>query len=115
MHVADVVAWVVRDSGLVTAPDPYRRLPGLVRHHAGRGEPWPNDVVLTVRDGQFHVTDTAGEAFGRWDVADVTARLVSIGPPVTFVVQVPGGTQLLGAASGSGTEALLAALSSPAS
>ena len=45
-----IEAWRVHDTGLVAAPGPFRRLPGAVRHHQGRGEPWPARVTLSVVD-----------------------------------------------------------------
>lgn len=103
-----VATWRVRDTGLVTAPGPFRGLTGAVRHH-GRGVPWPDRVTLTLVGH-----DLVAEGVGRWLRSDVTARLVSPGPPVTFVVQVPGADHLVAAAADPTTAALLEALSPPA-
>ena len=106
-----VQAWQVHDTGLVAAPGPFRRLTGVVRHHRGQGAPWPDRVVLEVADGRLLVTGHDGSAVGTWEVLDVSARGVSAGPPVTFVLELPGAARLLAAAAGSDTDALLAALS----
>ena len=50
-------------------------------------------------------------ALGAWPVGDVSVSLVAAGPPVSFVLEVPGSTHLLAAASDAATESLLAALS----
>lgn len=101
----EVTAWSVTDSGLVAMPGPFRRLPGVVRHHQGRGEAWPASVLLAVEGSDLVVADV-----GRWPLSEVRARRVSDGPPVTFVLEVPGASNLLGAAADPATHRLLAAL-----
>jgi hypothetical protein len=105
-----VVAWRVHDTGLVAAPGRFRRLPGLVRHHRGEGAAWPVDIVLDVADGELRVTAADGTPVGAWPVTDVQLHPASPGPPVSFVLEVPGATQLLAAAAGPATTELLAAL-----
>lgn len=100
-----IEAWRVHDTGLIAAPGPFRRLPGAVRHHAGRGDPWPDKVTLELVGDEVVVAGV-----GRWPRADVTARVVSAGPPVTFVIDLPGAAHLLAAPAGPGTSELLAAL-----
>lgn len=100
-----IQAWRVHDSGLVAAPGPFRRLPGAVRHHQGRGAPWPDRVVLAVEDRQLVV-----EAVGSWPLAEVSIRRMSEGPPVSFVIEVAGASHLLAAPADGVTAALLAAL-----
>jgi len=100
-----VRAWRVHDTGLVAAPSRFRRLGGLVRHHRGTGEGWPVQVELSIEGGDLVVTGV-----GRWPLGEVTARRVAAGPPVQFVVEVPGSAQLLAAAAGPATDELLAAL-----
>ncbi len=98
-------AWRVHDTGLVAAPGPFRRLPGAVRHHAGRGVPWPDRVTLEAADGDLVVAGV-----GAWPIADVTVRIVAAGPPVSFVLEVRGDAHLLAAAADAATRALLAEL-----
>lgn len=106
-----VRAWQVHDTGLVAAPSRFRRLPGAVRHHRGAGPAWPPDLELEVADGQLRVAAGDGAEVGRWPVGEVSARPVAAGPPVHFVVEVPGGgAHLLAAAADDATAALLAAL-----
>ena len=100
-----VAAWRVQDTGLVTAPGPFRRLPGAVRHHQGRGKIWPDRLSLALVGDDLVV-----EGVGRWPRSDVTAGLVNPGPPVTFVVHIPGADHLLAAAADATTAMLLEAL-----
>lgn len=100
-----IEAWRVHDTGLVAAPGPFRRLPGVVRHHSGRGAPWPDRITLEVAEGELVV-----EGVGAWALADVTVRVVAEGPPVSFVVEVPDGAHLLAAAAAPDTRAVLDAL-----
>lgn len=100
-----IQAWRVHDTGLVAAPGPFRRLPGAVRHHQGQGSPWPDRVALAVDDGLLVV-----DGVGSWPLDAVSARTVAVGPPTTFVVQVPGGAHLLAAPADANTLAFLAAL-----
>ncbi len=109
MSEEPVVAWRVHDSGLVAVPSRFRRLGGRVRHLQGQGDPWPDTVTLCVVDGHLEVSAPSGEV-GRWRLADVTARRIAAGPPVTFTVEVPGGSHLVAAAAGAGTDSLLATL-----
>ena len=88
---AKVAAWQVRDSGLVTVPGRFRRLSGAVRHHRGEGD-WPESVVLSIVDDGLVVDEV-----GRWPLAVVSGRLISHGPPVTFVLEGPAGAFLLAA------------------
>lgn len=105
-----VAAWRVADTGLVSAPGRFRRLPGRVRHHRGTDPTWPTEVVLELSDGELRVT--AGDAVvGAWSTAEVELQRVATGPPVQFILELPGQAQLLAAASGPDTEALLTALS----
>jgi len=107
--VADVVtveAWRVRDTGLVAVPGPFRRLAGGLRHQRDRGEGWPERLALSL-DGSALVVP----GVGRWPRAEVRVRRISGGPPVTFVLETPGGQVLLGAPAGRATDLLLAALS----
>ncbi|MDP1819016.1 MAG: hypothetical protein Q8K58_03880 [Acidimicrobiales bacterium] len=106
-----VSAWEVHDSGLVTAPGRFRRLTGRVRHHAPQGDRWPGGVVLEVGRGEVRITGHDGGLIGAYPETDVVTRLVSCGPPVTFVLDVPGEAHLLAAASGPETTALLSVLS----
>lgn len=110
MVEAQVEAWRVHDTGLVAVPSRFRRLGGVVRHLQGRGDPWPDSVTLAVVDRELRVTTAAGPV-GTWPLADVGASRVSGGPPVSFVLEVPGGAHLLAAAADATTESLLAALS----
>jgi hypothetical protein len=105
-----VRAWRVHDTGLVAVPSRFRRLGGRVRHHRGVGLPWPAVVDLTVEDGEL-VVRGEGDEIGRWRTHEVTARRVAGGPPVHFVLEVPGAAHLLAAPSGAGTDELLATLS----
>jgi hypothetical protein len=109
-----VAAWRVQDTGLVAAPGPYRRLPGsAVRHLRGEGDPWPVEVVLELDDDRLVATDTSGDVVvGAWPRTEVTARQVAAGPPVQFVLQLPGESQLLAAAADPDTFELLTALAS---
>jgi hypothetical protein len=100
-----IEAWRVQDTGLVTAPGPFRRLAGAVRHHHGRGASWPDRVTLEVVAGEL-----VAHGVGAWPVADVTVQVVAAGPPVTFIVQLPDGSHLLAAPSGDATTELLEAL-----
>lgn len=101
----EIDAWRVHDTGLVAAPGPFRRLPGAVRHHQGRGTPWPDRVTLTLTDDALRVPGV-----GSWPRGEVSARLVSAGPPVSFVVEVGDGAHLLAAAATASTTAFLTAL-----
>lgn len=127
-----LACWRVRDTGLAPAPPRFRRLGGVTRHHGGEGEAWPANVVLVLTGGELVVraTDTAGGGdagsddgsddiggdagvggtVGRWPVGEVEAQQVSAGPPVTFVIRVPGSSQLLAASAGPEVGALLEAL-----
>lgn len=100
-----IEAWRVQDTGLIAAPGPFRRLPGAVRHHQGRGDPWPDRVTLELTDDELVV-----EGVGAWRVDEVTVHVVGQGPPVTFVVHLPDADQLLAAPADAATTALLAAL-----
>ncbi|MGH9085922.1 MAG: hypothetical protein ACRDYW_10750 [Acidimicrobiales bacterium] len=100
-----IEAWRVHDTGLVAAPGPFRRLPGAVRHHQGRGPAWPAQVTLELTDDALVV-----EGVGTWARADVSARVVSEGPPVSFVVELPDAAHLLAAPADEPTRAFLAAL-----
>jgi hypothetical protein len=104
-----VEAWRVHDTGLVVAPSRFRRLPGAVRHHQGQGDPWPVTVRLVVQGDELVVTALELEV-GRWPVAEVSARVVADGPPVSFVLDVPGGSHLLAAAPGAALDGLLASV-----
>ena len=108
-----VEAWRVHDTGLVAAPGPFRRLPGVVRHHQGQGAPWPARVVLEVVDGELRASSADGP-LGTWRLTAVSARLASAGPPVSFVLQLPDAVHLLAAPADTCTTSLLAALT-PAS
>jgi hypothetical protein len=100
-----VSAWRVRDTGLAPAPGRHRRLPGALRHHQGVGDAWPDHVTLLVRDGELVVGGV-----GRWPLSAVAVQPLSAGPPMTFVVEVPGSSHLLAAPADETTAALLAAL-----
>lgn len=105
-EVVTVGAWRVRDTGLVAVPGPFRRLPGGLRHQRDRGEGWPERLDL-VLDG----STLAVAGVGRWPRDEVQARSLSDGPPVTFVLDTPGGQVLLAAPAGAATDRLLAELS----
>lgn len=105
-----VPAWQVHDTGLVAAPGPFRRLPGRVRHHRTDGERWPDQLELALVDEDLVVSDRAGAELGRWPRSDVTVRVVAQGPPVSFVVEVPGAAHLVAAAADPTTADLLSAL-----
>lgn len=107
-----VVAWRVHDTGLVAVPSRFRRLGGLVRHLQGRGEPWPATVTLVLAHDRFTVLDPAAAELGAWPADEVGVTRVSPGPPVSFVLEVPGGSHLLAAAVGPEVDALLSALGS---
>ncbi len=100
-----IEAWRVHDTGLVAAPGPFRRLPGVVRHHQGRGPAWPDQVTLELVGDSLVV-----QHVGAWGLHEVSVRIVSQGPPVTFVVELPDGAHLLSAPGDAGTASLLAAL-----
>jgi hypothetical protein len=102
----------VHDTGLVAVPSRFRRLGGLVRHLQGTGEPWPAKVTLVADDAGLSVLDADGASLGTWAVAEVHVRRVASGPPVSFVVDVPGASHLLAAAAGGAVDALLAHLGS---
>ena len=104
-----VEAWRVHDTGLVAVPARFRRLGGLVRHHQGHGPPWPDQVLLELADDGLRVRGPDGEV-GSWPREAVTATRQSSGPPVHFVLEVPGAAHLLAAAADAATEALLADL-----
>jgi hypothetical protein len=100
-----IEAWRVHDTGLVAAPGPFRRLPGVVRHHQGRGDAWPPRLSLELVGDELVV-----EGVGAWPCGDVSVRVVSQGPPVSFVIQLPDAAHLLSAAADEATVAFLAAL-----
>ena len=100
-----IEAWRVHDTGLVAAPGPFRRLPGAVRHHQGHGDPWPDHVALSLTDDDLVV-----DGVGAWPRSDVSIRVVSQGPPVSFIVQLPDAAHLLAAPADATTQAFLAAL-----
>jgi hypothetical protein len=104
--------WRVHDTGLVAVPPRFRRLGGLVRHLQGRGDAWPAEVVLKLDDERLRVEAATG-AVGTWSVAEVSATIVSLGPPLTFTLEIPGAVHLLAAPADAATEALLARLSLP--
>ena len=106
-----VDAWRVHDTGLVAVPSRFRRLGGLVRHLQGQGDAWPERVSLELLDEQLRVIGPEGDV-GAWPRADVTVTRQSSGPPVHFVLEVPGAAHLLAAPQGAATEAFLAALAS---
>lgn len=103
-------AWRVHDTGLVTAPGRFRRLGGAVRHHQGRGAAWPEQVELVLSHDRLTVRAAAGAEVGDWPRSEVRVQRVAVGPPATFVVEVPDQAHLL-AAAGPDLEALLVALS----
>ena len=82
-----------------------------MRHHQGEGEAWPDRVSLEVVDAQLHVTAPSGPV-GSWPLGDARAVRLTGGPPVSFVLELPGAAHLLAAASGPSVERLLAALTS---
>jgi len=106
-----VEAWRVHDTGLVAVPSRFRRLGGLVRHLQGQGDRWPDQVTLEVADGQLRVAGPDGE-IGTWSRSDVTISRHGSGPPVSFVLEVPGAAHLLAAPADAATEAFLAELPS---
>ena len=108
-----LAAWRVQDTGLVPAPGPFRRLPGSgVRHLRGDDPVWPVQVLLELDDDELRVMDGHAEraVVGVWPRREARARRVTAGPPVQFVLELPGQSQLLAAAAGPDTDALLAAL-----
>lgn len=105
-----VAVWRVHDTGLVAVPTRFRRLGGLVRHLQGHGDGWPSSLTLALVGGELRAAGADG-ALGAWPVGDVSVSRVAVGPPVSFVLEVPGSTHLLAAASDAATESLLAALS----
>ena len=107
-----VEAWRVHDTGLVAVPSRVRRLGGLVRHLQGHGAPWPARVTLVLAGDHLTALDAAGATVGTWPGAAVHAQPVSPGPPVSFVLDVPGAAHLLSAPAGPEVDALLAALGS---
>ena len=109
MTEARVEAWRVHDTGLVAVPSRFRRLGGLVRHHQGQGDHWPDRVVLTIDGGELRVAGPGGP-IGTWPLDAVVARPMADGPPTTFTLDVPGGAHLLAAAADDATRRLLARL-----
>ncbi|MFL6207165.1 MAG: hypothetical protein ACJ739_17615 [Acidimicrobiales bacterium] len=108
MTAMRVEAWRVHDTGLVALPTRFRRLGGLVRHLQGQGDGWPARVVLELVDGDgLRVSGPDGE-LGTWRRDEVRAAKQSSGPPVHFVLEVPGGAHLLAAPAGAEIDALLA-------
>lgn len=105
LGAVEIDAWRVHDTGLVAAPGPFRRLPGAVRHHQGRGAAWPDRVTLSLTDDELVV-----EGVGAWPRRGVSARLVSVGPPVSFVIEIPDAAHLLAAPATAATMALIDAL-----
>jgi hypothetical protein len=99
----------VHDTGLVAVPTRFRRLGGLVRHLQGQGDRWPDHVELELVEDALRVSGPAGEV-GTWPREQVRAMRQSSGPPVHFVLEVPGAAHLLAAAAGPATEELLASL-----
>ena len=104
-----VEAWRVHDTGLVAVPSRFRRLGGLVRHHQGHGDPWPDRVSLELQGEHLRVIGPDGDV-GAWPRGEVAATRQSSGPPVHFVLEVPGAAHLLAAPQDAATEAFLAAL-----
>jgi hypothetical protein len=80
-----------------------------VRHLQGQGDRWPTAVTLVLTDAELRATSDS-TAVGVWPRGEVTASRQASGPPVQFVLEVPGGSQLLAAAAGPQVEALLDAL-----
>ena len=106
----EVQAWRVHDTGLVAVPSRFRRLGGSVRHLQGHGDAWPDAVTLALRDDVLRVAGRDGVIVGTWPRQEVAASIVAAGPPVSFVLEVPGASHLLAAAAGPATDALLAGL-----
>jgi hypothetical protein len=104
-----IACWTVRDTGLLTAPGPFRRLAGAIRHHRGQGPGWPDAVTLEVDDGELRV-----EGVGGWPLAEVAVQVLQAGPPVTFVLRVPGSAHLLATAAGADADAALATIGADA-
>ncbi len=111
MGAGEVEAWRVHDTGLVAVPSRFRRLGGLVRHLQGQGDRWPDRVTLAVTATELRV-EAGGEEVGSWPRSEVSVVRQSDGPPVHFVLEVPGGAHLLAAPADAATEALLADLAS---
>ena len=109
MTAIRVEAWRVHDTGLVAVPTRYRRLGGLVRHLQGQGPRWPDRVVLEITGDHLRVSGPEGD-LGAWPVDQVTAVRQSSGPPVHFVLEVPGASHLLAAPAEAATEVLLSSL-----
>ena len=109
MTGARVEAWRVHDTGLVAVPTRFRRLGGLVRHLQGQGDRWPDRVTLEVVADQLRVIGPGGEV-GRWPRAETSVTRHGSGPPVHFVLEVPGAAHLLAAPADAHTEALLGLL-----
>ncbi len=105
-ETVEVEAWRVHDTGLVAVPTRFRRLGGLVRHLQGHGAGWPTGVTLVLTGTELRASGARGE-LGAWPRRDVTATRQSSGPPVQFVLEVPGGSHLLAAAAGPAVDALL--------
>lgn len=93
------------DSGLAPAPTRFRRLPGGLRHHQGHGAAWPGRVELRLVGDRLEVPGV-----GAWPLAEVAASIVHAGPPLSFVLTVPGSSQLLAMAATSEGRRLLSAL-----
>lgn len=100
-----VAAWPVRDTGLAPAPARHRRLAGGLRHHRGDGPAWPDRVELRLHGDRLEVPGV-----GAWPASEVTAAPVHAGPPLSFVLTVPGGSQLLATAATTEAHQLLAEL-----
>lgn len=105
--------WRVHDTGLVAAPGRFRRLPGAVRHHRPEGDDWPAEAALVLDGGTLVVTGPGG-LVGSWPEGEVRVERVAEGPPVTFVLVVPGSAQLLAAPATPATATFLDALARPA-
>lgn len=101
----EVRAWRVQDTGLAPAPGRFRRLPGRLRHHTAPGAAWPDAVTLRLTSRELVV-----EGLGSWPRSDVRSAVLHDGPPLTFVLEVPGGSHLLAAPADAATRALLQGL-----
>ena len=108
-EAVEVEAWRVHDTGLVAVPTRFRRLGGLVRHLQGQGDRWPTGVTLVLTDSELRATSPGG-TLGAWPRREVTATRQADGPPVQFVLEVPGGSHLLAAAAGPDIDVLLESL-----
>ena len=105
--MTQVRAWRPEDSGLLPLPGPFRRTEGAVHAPRGRAARWPVDVQLERTRDELVVRAGSGDEVGRWPWPDVSLDVLVDGPPVTFVVRLPGEAHLVAAAPGTELDTFL--------